>query len=107
MARDLLGNLLGPAPYLAVGQDSQKFAANSLPIIEPSAKIRVYNRNGHKLHQRNMAQAVNASSGTNKPFSGSPKPYSPEDDAYLREALKRCSASTYEAACQFRKTGNT
>jgi 3-hydroxyacyl-[acyl-carrier-protein] dehydratase len=89
------------------GQDSQKFAANSLPIIEPSAKIRVYNRNGHKLHQRNMAQAVDTGSGSNKPFSGSPKSSTPEDDAYLREALKRCSASTYEAACQFRKTGNT
>lgn len=54
-----------------------------------------------------MAQSANPSSGSAKPFPGSPKAFTPEDDAYLREALKRCSASTYEAACQFRKTGNT
>jgi len=35
------------------------------------------------------------------------KPFTPEDDTNLREALKRCSAATYEAAAQFRKTGNT
>jgi 3-hydroxyacyl-[acyl-carrier-protein] dehydratase len=29
-----------------------------------------------------------------------------DDDRALREALKRCPASTYEAACQFRKTAN-
>ncbi len=32
--------------------------------------------------------------------------FTSEDEAQLREALKRCSASTFEAACQFRKTGN-
>jgi 3-hydroxyacyl-[acyl-carrier-protein] dehydratase len=32
--------------------------------------------------------------------------FTPEDEASLRETLKRCSASTFEAACQFRKTGN-
>ena len=32
--------------------------------------------------------------------------FTPEDEAQLREALKRCSPSTFEAACQFRKTGN-
>ena len=48
-----------------------------------------------------MAQAVNNSSGI--PL----KPFTPEDDANLREAIKRCSAATYEAAAQFRKTGNT
>jgi 3-hydroxyacyl-[acyl-carrier-protein] dehydratase len=30
----------------------------------------------------------------------------PADEAFLRAALKRCSASTYEAACRFRHTGN-
>ena len=35
------------------------------------------------------------------------KPFTSEDDANLREALKRCSAATYESAAQFRKTGNT
>jgi len=34
------------------------------------------------------------------------KPFTSEEDANLREALKRCSAATYEAAAQFRKTGN-
>ena len=34
------------------------------------------------------------------------KDFTPEDEAQLREALKRCSPSTFEAACQFRKTGN-
>ena len=48
-----------------------------------------------------MAQPVNNSSAL--PL----KPFTPEDDSNLREALKRCSAATYEAAAQFRKTGNT
>jgi 3-hydroxyacyl-[acyl-carrier-protein] dehydratase len=29
-----------------------------------------------------------------------------EDDRILRDALKRCPAPTYEAACQFRQTAN-
>ncbi len=47
-----------------------------------------------------MVQSVNNASAL--PL----KPFTPEDDANLREALKRCSAATYEAAAQFRKTGN-
>jgi 3-hydroxyacyl-[acyl-carrier-protein] dehydratase len=36
-----------------------------------------------------------------------PSPVTPaEDDQSLRDALKRCPASTYEAVCQFRKTAN-
>jgi len=70
-------------------------------------KIRVYSGNGYNLQKRNMAQAVDSSPGPVRAVAASPKPFTPEDDAYLREALKRCSASTYEAACQFRKTGNT
>lgn len=54
-----------------------------------------------------MVQAVDSNSESNRVLSGQAKPFSPEDDAYLREALKRCSASTYEAAFQFRKTKNT
>jgi acyl carrier protein len=30
----------------------------------------------------------------------------PDDEAYVRDALKRCSASTREAAQEFRRTGN-
>ena len=48
-----------------------------------------------------MAHVSNSSSGI--PF----KAFTADDDANLREALKRCSAATYEAAAQFRKTGNT
>lgn len=48
-----------------------------------------------------MATAVNNSPGFEL------KPFTPEDDANLKESLKRCSAATYEAAAQFRKTGNT
>ncbi len=53
-----------------------------------------------------MADAVQPNSGTTKPFLASPKPFNAEDEAALREALKRCSPSTFESASQFRKTGN-
>ena len=53
-----------------------------------------------------MPESVQSSSGTHKPFPATPKPFSPEDEAALREALKRCSPSAFEAAVQFRKTGN-
>jgi 3-hydroxyacyl-[acyl-carrier-protein] dehydratase len=55
-----------------------------------------------------MADAVHLTpAGEDKPFPVPAKPFTPEDDNSLRETLKRCSASTYEAACQYRKTGNT
>jgi len=50
--------------------------------------------------------AASLPSGTNKPFPNTPKPFGPEDEAALRESLKRCSPSTFEAAVAFRKTGN-
>src|SRR3954468_23366043 len=53
-----------------------------------------------------MADAAHAGSGNTKPITISSKPFAPEDEAALREALKRCSPSTFEAAVQFRKTGN-
>ncbi len=53
-----------------------------------------------------MPDAVSSSLGTAKPNPPTPKPFAPEDEAALREALKRCSPSTFEAAVQFRKTGN-
>jgi 3-hydroxyacyl-[acyl-carrier-protein] dehydratase len=34
------------------------------------------------------------------------KRFGPEDETNLRETLKRCSASTFEAAREFRRTGN-
>src|SRR6478672_10708953 len=48
-----------------------------------------------------MAQSASNQSGM------ALKPFTAEDDVNLRESLKRCSAATYEAAAQFRKTGNT
>jgi acyl carrier protein len=50
--------------------------------------------------------AAQATPGASKPSPILPKPFAPEDEAGLREALKRCSPSTFEAAIQFRKTGN-
>jgi 3-hydroxyacyl-[acyl-carrier-protein] dehydratase len=53
-----------------------------------------------------MPDAGSSSSVPSKPFATTPKSFAPEDEAALREALKRCSPSTFEAAVQFRKTGN-
>lgn len=57
--------------------------------------------------ERVMTQTARSNWGTNQFPSPSPKSFTSEDEAHLREALKRCSASTYHAACQFRKTGHT
>jgi len=53
-----------------------------------------------------MSESVQSNVGANKPFPLTPKPFAPDDESALREALKRCSPSTFEAAVQFRKTGN-
>ncbi|MGH7996249.1 MAG: phosphopantetheine-binding protein [Opitutaceae bacterium] len=53
-----------------------------------------------------MPEADPSIPGGNKPFVALAKPFGPEDEAALRESLKRCSPSTFEAAVQFRKTGN-
>lgn len=53
-----------------------------------------------------MPDAVSTSAGAHKPAPIVPKPFAPEDEVALREALKRCSPSTFEAAVQFRKTAN-
>lgn len=53
-----------------------------------------------------MSDAVPSSPGSAKPIPNTPKPFAPEDEVSLREALKRCSPSTFEAAVQYRKTGN-
>ncbi len=51
-----------------------------------------------------MADAVLNGQGTNTPFPAAPKTFSSEDEASLREALKRCSPATIEAAIAYRKT---
>ncbi len=53
-----------------------------------------------------MPDAVASHSVAPKSLPTAPKPFAPEDEVALREALKRCSPSTFEAAVQFRKTGN-
>jgi 3-hydroxyacyl-[acyl-carrier-protein] dehydratase len=53
-----------------------------------------------------MPDAVSSSSVAPKSSPITLKAFAPEDEAALREALKRCSPSTFEAAVQFRKTGN-
>ncbi len=53
-----------------------------------------------------MPDSVQSNPGGNKTLTLATKPFAPDDEAALREALKRCSPSTFEAAVQFRKTGN-
>jgi len=53
-----------------------------------------------------MSDGVSTTAGATKPPSPAHKPFGPEDESALRESLKRCSPSTFEAAVQFRKTGN-
>src|ERR1700761_5015181 len=53
-----------------------------------------------------MSEAVQPSPMGNKPALALARPFGPEDEAALRESLKRCSPSTFEAAVAFRKTGN-
>jgi 3-hydroxyacyl-[acyl-carrier-protein] dehydratase len=53
-----------------------------------------------------MSDSLQPSLSSNKPFPIATKPFAPDDESALREALKRCSPSTFEAAVQFRKTGN-
>ena len=53
-----------------------------------------------------MSEIAQSPGSSNKPFPLGAKPFAPDDEAALREALKRCSPSTFEAAVQFRKTGN-
>jgi len=53
-----------------------------------------------------MPDSTPSAAGSDKPFPVLAKTFTPEDEAALRESLKRCSPSTFEAAVQFRKTGN-
>lgn len=43
---------------------------------------------------------------TSRPFDATARFPADADPDPLREALKRCSAATYQAACQFRKTND-
>ncbi len=52
-----------------------------------------------------MTHATSTKWEDNQRYPSGRNSLSAEDEAHLREALKRCSAGTFEAACQFRRTG--
>jgi 3-hydroxyacyl-[acyl-carrier-protein] dehydratase len=51
-----------------------------------------------------MADAAQNGHGPKGPLLAAAKPFTAEDEAALRESLKRCSASTVEAAIQYRRS---
>jgi 3-hydroxyacyl-[acyl-carrier-protein] dehydratase len=53
-----------------------------------------------------MAQTADTTWDSSGSLPGAAKSSPSAEEDYLRDALKHCSASTYEAACQFRRTGN-
>jgi 3-hydroxyacyl-[acyl-carrier-protein] dehydratase len=53
-----------------------------------------------------MTQATDAMKALPSISTGRDRAFTPADDAHLRDALKRCSPSTREAACAFRRTGS-
>ena len=66
----------------------------------------VYFAGPRNIQRETDADPVQSNPGANKALTLATKPFAPDDEAALREALKRCSPSTFEAAVQFRKTGN-
>src|ERR1700679_3754566 len=69
-------------------------------LAEPIAAAAV------KDYRRNMIQATDPGPGTQSRSPGTARRFTPEDDAHLRDALKRCSPTTREAACAFLRTGS-
>jgi len=53
-----------------------------------------------------MKSNPNSCEVTRPPFPPSPEPFPAEAVDHLRDILKRCPASTYQAACLFRETGD-
>lgn len=51
-------------------------------------------------------QVTEPGMGTPTRSAGREREFTAQDDAYLRDTLKRCSPSTREAACAFRRTGS-
>jgi acyl carrier protein len=56
--------------------------------------------------RRTMRPPIDSGVGKQVAIPGRGREFTPADDAYLRDALKRCSPSTREAACAFRRTGS-
>jgi acyl carrier protein len=73
---------------------------NSGALAEPITAAAV------KDCRRNMIQATDPGPGTHRRSPGTERQFTPADDAHLRDALKRCSPSTRDAACAFRRTGS-
>jgi len=77
------------------------YVVNNLgALAEPIAAAAV------KDYRRNMIQSTDPGQGTQSRSPETARRFTPEDDAYLRDALKRCSPTTREAACAFRRTGS-
>ena len=53
-----------------------------------------------------MAQAADTTWGSSGSLPGAARSLSPAGEDYLRDVLKHCSAATFEAARQFRRTGS-
>jgi 3-hydroxyacyl-[acyl-carrier-protein] dehydratase len=53
-----------------------------------------------------MTQATEPGTGTRLGSPVRSREFTAKDDAHLRDALKRCSPTTREAACAFRRTGS-
>jgi len=53
-----------------------------------------------------MADTAPSNAGDTKAQGFKLKPFMPEDEIALKESLRRCSPSAFEAAVQFRKSGN-
>ncbi len=53
-----------------------------------------------------MTQAADTTWGSSGSLPGAAGSLPSADEEYLRDALKHCSAATYEAARQFRRTGS-
>jgi 3-hydroxyacyl-[acyl-carrier-protein] dehydratase len=53
-----------------------------------------------------MSQATDRVLGAVHTVTGPARPPAPKDEAYLLDALKRCSPATRRAACEFRRTGS-
>lgn len=75
-------------------------ANNSATLAEPKPV------KGVNISRRPMRPATDTGEGTQHALPGGDRAFTSADDAYVRDALKRCSPSTREAACEFRKTGS-
>ncbi len=72
----------------------------SEPIAEPNPSAGVY------AHERIMRQATDHHPGAQLATLAQEGAGESDEDVRLRDALKRCSAPTREAAREFRRTGN-